>query len=89
MQKLRSTVIEGIFGQAKVFHGMARSKFKGLLKVETQFLLTATALNLKKMVKMLNVEDKRSRHLSEISDIIQFISRIFRNWIREIAFQVP
>jgi len=60
MQKLRSTVIEGIFGQAKAFHGMARSKFRGLIKVETQFLLTATALNLKKIVKMLDVEAVQS-----------------------------
>jgi len=56
MQKLRSTVTEGVFGQAKVYHGMSRSKFRGLLKVEIQFLMTATALNLKKMIWMLDID---------------------------------
>jgi len=55
MQKLRGTILEGIMGQAKIYHGMARARFRGLKKVEIQFLLTATALNLKKMVKMLDV----------------------------------
>ncbi len=39
-------------GEAKNYHGMARAKFRGLAKVEMQFLMTASALNLKKMVKM-------------------------------------
>ena len=42
----------GSIGQAKTYHGMTRSKFRVISKVETQFLLKATALNLKKMVKM-------------------------------------
>lgn len=87
MQKLRSTVIEGVFGQAKVYHGMARSKFRGLLKVEIQFLLTATALNLKKMVKMLDAEETKSKLSREISDIIQTGKNIFRNLIKELVIQ--
>ncbi|GAG61403.1 unnamed protein product, partial [marine sediment metagenome] len=35
---------------------MARAKFRGLDKVEIQFLLTATALNLKKMAKMIDAK---------------------------------
>jgi IS5 family transposase len=48
---LRHTVIEGLFGEAKTFHGMSRAKMRGLDKVEIQLLLTATALNLKRLVK--------------------------------------
>jgi len=55
MQRLRGTILEGIMGRARTYHGMERARFRGLKKVEIQFLLTATALNLKKMVKMLDV----------------------------------
>lgn len=48
---MRKTVIEGLFGQAKSFHGLARAKLRGIEKIEIQVLLTATALNLKKLVK--------------------------------------
>jgi len=57
MQKLRHTVIEGVFGQAKTYHGMAKARFRGLKKVEMQFLMTATVLNLKKMVRIMNIEE--------------------------------
>jgi len=48
---LRHTVLEGLFGEAKTFHGMSRAKMRGLDKVEIQLLLTAIALNLKRPVK--------------------------------------
>ncbi|MDI6816284.1 MAG: transposase [Actinomycetota bacterium] len=48
---LRKTVIEGLFGQAKSFHGLARAKLRGIEKMEIQVLLTATTLNLKKLVR--------------------------------------
>jgi len=88
MQKLRSTVIEGVFGQAKVYHGMARTKFRGLLKVEIQFLMTATALNLKKMIRMLDIDKLKSELSREISGIIQTGKNIFRNLIKELVFQL-
>ena len=87
LYKLRGTVIEGVFGQAKVYHGMARSKFRGLAKVEIQFLMTATALNLKKMVKILDVDKFKSELSREISGIIQTGKNIFRNFIKELAVQ--
>jgi hypothetical protein len=55
MHRLRSTIIEGISSQAKAFHGMAKSKFREFTKVEIQFIITATALNLKKIVKILDM----------------------------------
>jgi transposase len=47
---LRKTVIEGLFGQSKSLHGLSRAKMRGLEKMEIQALLTATAINLKKLV---------------------------------------
>lgn len=46
----RKTLIEGLFGQAKTFHGLSRVKMRGLEKVQIQALMTASALNLKKLV---------------------------------------
>lgn len=77
----------GVFGQAKVYHGMARSKFRGLLKVEIQFLLTATALNLKKMVKVLDIDKLKSELSRKISGIIETGKNILRNLIKELAVQ--
>ena len=90
MQKLRGTVIEGVFGRAKVYHGMARSKFRGLVKVEIQFLMTATALNLKKMVRILDKDkliSELSREISGIIQIVKYILRNFVNLIKELAVQ--
>ncbi len=76
-----------MFGQAKVYHGMARSKFRGLIKVEIQFLMTATALNLKKMIKKLD----KDKLISELSRIISGITHtgknISRDFIKELVFQ--
>ena len=46
LQKLRRVVIEGVIGNAKAYHGLYRSKLRGKEKVQMQFLLTATVLNL-------------------------------------------
>jgi len=89
MQKLRHTVIEGVFGQAKTYHGMAKARFRGLKKVEIQFLLTATALNLKKMVRIMDVEEIKDRLSRKFTEIIQIVKDIFRNFIKKLAIEVP
>jgi len=88
MQKLRHTVIEGVFGQAKTYRGMAKARFRGLKKVEIQFLLTATALNLKKMVKMLNIEEIKSSLSRKFTGIRQIVKNIFRNFAKKLAIEV-
>ena len=70
-----------MFGQAKVYHGMASSKFRGLIKVEIQFLMTATALNLKKMVRILD----KDKLISELSRIISCITHTGRNIFRNLV----
>lgn len=51
-QKVRFT-IERKFGEAKQNHGLARCRYLGLLRYALQATLTAMALNLKRMVKLL------------------------------------
>ena len=89
MQKLRGTILEGIMGQAKTYHGMARARFRGLNKVEMQFLMTATVLNLKKMVKMLDTEEIKIRIAKKFVVITQIVIDIFRNFVKKLAIEVP
>ncbi|MCL4415289.1 MAG: IS1182 family transposase [Actinobacteria bacterium] len=78
LQKLRRVVIEGVIGNAKAYHGLQRAKFRGKEKVQMQFLLTATALNLKKMVKLFKVKGLNCS-INSILLIINFIQNIFWN----------
>lgn len=48
---VRQTCIEGLFGQAKQWHGLARARWRGLEHVEIQALITTAVLNIKKLIK--------------------------------------
>ena len=80
MQKLRHTVVEGIFGQAKNYHGMSKTRFRGIERVQIQFLLTATALNLKKMIKRIGTKDIKSKICLDFFEMIQNIMNFFRKF---------
>ncbi|MCL6087500.1 MAG: transposase [Actinobacteria bacterium] len=85
LQKLRKIVIEGIIGNAKSYHGMGKAKLIGKDKVQMQFLLTASALNLKKMVKILDAESMKLS-LNEIKvNFIEIGSFILRKLIFRFA----
>lgn len=47
----RQTCIEGLFGQAKNWHGLRRARWRGLVKMRMQILLTAAVLNVKKLLQ--------------------------------------
>jgi transposase len=49
--KQRQTCIEGLFGQAKNWHGLRRARWRGVVKMRIQTLLTAAVLNLKKLLQ--------------------------------------
>ena len=49
----RHTTVESIFGETKTQHGLARARFRGIRKVAIQFIMTAIALNVKRMVTAL------------------------------------
>lgn len=46
-------LVEGVHGLAKTLHGMARAARRGLENMKIQALLTATAINLKRLAKAL------------------------------------
>lgn len=62
--RFRKTVVEGVFGQSKTFHGLSRAKMRGLEKMHIQALLTATAINIKKLVKSHSGDPSRPYPLS-------------------------
>lgn len=80
MQKPRKIIIKGVFGETKTYHGMARSKFREISEVEIQFLLTAIALNLKRIIKILRIKEIESRLHGKILKIIQIANIIFRKF---------
>lgn len=81
MQKLRSSIIEGVIGNAKTHHGMEKAKLRGIDKAHIQFLLTACAINLKKMIKLHKLNGLKQNFLRSISIITQFINNISGNRI--------
>ncbi len=50
---LRKWTIEGLFAEAKQFHGLRRARYRGLQKVSIQALMTAMAQNIKRIVNQL------------------------------------
>jgi len=46
--------IEALFGEAKEFMGLRRAKFRRLKFVREQVLMTATAQNIKRMVRLVS-----------------------------------
>ena len=48
----RKWAIEGLFAEAKQFHGMHRAHYRGLTNVSIQALMTALAQNIKRVVNI-------------------------------------
>ena len=55
----RKTTVETVFGQGKTQHLLRRARVRGLEKVSIQFLMSAIAMNIKRMVKSLHGSLKR------------------------------
>jgi transposase len=51
MMKLRKYLVEGSFADAKMNHGLARARLRGIQKIHEQCLLIAVVQNIKKMIK--------------------------------------
>lgn len=73
--KIRKTLIEGSFADAKNNHRLNRAKMRGIKNVQEQSLMTAVVQNIKKMIKNLSGKFTTSN--------IHFLSSIFfqRNFI--------
>ena len=87
-QRMRKR-IEELFGEAKEFMGLRQAKFRRTKFVKEQVLMTATAQNIKRMVKMLfrrgperGVASAMVRSSSFLSEIL---IAIFRNFFRDVG----
>jgi transposase len=63
-QRMRKR-IEELFGEAKDYMGLRVAKFRRLWNVKEQFLLTATAQNIKRMAKLLHRADKEIKEAAQ------------------------
>jgi len=68
--KAETTNTKVIFGEAKEYMGLRVAKFRRLWNVEEQFLLTATAQNIKKIVKLVHRGNKEAIQGVQISLIM-------------------
>ena len=83
-QRMRKR-IEELFGEAKEFMGMRTAKFRRLKFVREQVLMTATAQNIKRMVKLLSgkgahreaLAAKQPHALPFINSLLEFFEWIF------------
>jgi transposase len=63
LYRKRAPVIEGVFAEAKQWHGLDRAWWRGLRKVRVQCLLVASALNLKRLASGVRSAGDGLRHM--------------------------
>jgi hypothetical protein len=73
---IRKTTVETIFGEGKTFHGLTRARWRGLIKVHIQFLMTATAQNIKRMVTVITKKRKATQVMS-LRSFVHFLSQLW------------
>ena len=74
-QRMRKR-IEELFGEAKELMGLRRAKFRRLKFLREQVLMTATAQNIKRMVKLLSRSDPLGEALAARQAVESFLSKI-------------
>ena len=88
-RKLRHRV-EHLFGEAKLSHGLARARYRGLGKMNEQVILTATVQNLKRLVTFLNKPRKPMSNRAVVRPTAPLLAAItamassFRNYGRRL-----
>jgi hypothetical protein len=87
--------IEELFGEAKAFMGLWRAKLRGSKLVKEQVLMTATAQNIKRMVKLLSKSDRRKATfaaqypliLPNPNNLPDFFNRLPQNLLRILSVE--
>lgn len=78
LYRSRAPVIEGIFGEAKEWHGLRRAWRRGLSKMLVQSLLIATVLNLKRLAAVYHLLNAiKITFKTGINSIFNFIERLW------------
>ena len=49
--RIRQIIVEGVIGEAKNIHGLRRCRYRGLANFQIQLFLTATVINLKRLMQ--------------------------------------
>jgi transposase len=75
LYRRRAPVVEGVFAEAKQWHGLRRAWRRGLAKMRIQCLLTAAAINFKRLAAVLG---RFLGRRGTLLIIIEFIRRLFR-----------
>lgn len=78
----RAPVIEGIFGEAKEWHGLRRAWRRGLRKMLVQSLLIATVINCKRLMAVVGFNHSR------ITAVKTLVNRVI-NYIRRLEDEYP
>jgi hypothetical protein len=84
--------IEELFGEAKEFMGLRRAKFRGTIFLREQVLMTATAQNIKRMVKLLSRGgDQNEAIATSYPMVFSFIGGLFKSltWWRSKIRGIP
>jgi len=76
--RARQIIVEGVISEAKNIHTLGRCRYRGLQRFRMQLFLTATAINLKRLIKGMT-----NRIRTAPSTMLSLLSRILY-WINEI-----
>ena len=86
--KRRQTCIEGLFGQAKTQHGLGRARWRGVVKMQMQSLLTAIVLNVKQLLRSVSGR-KPAAYCGVAVGALLFAEKIASFMTRQWCFVLP
>ena len=79
----RQTKVEGVFAEAKTFHGLSRARYRGRAKMQIQAYMVATVQNLKRLISF--IPDMRPL----LGNLGNFLGEIFFFEKRTEVFFIP
>jgi transposase len=84
LYRSRAPVIEGVFAEAKQWHGLRRAWRRGLSKMKVQCLLVAAILNLKRLI---GASGLSSASLEALGGLIRYLSRVIASYMDDTDCQ--
>jgi len=79
LYRSRAPVIEGVFAEAKQWHGLGRAWRRGLCKMKVQSLLVATVLNFKRLMALVH------GHFGLLVHVYRLLKAVLASWRRATA----
>jgi transposase len=75
LYRSRAPVVEGVFAEAKQWHGLRRAWRRGLAKMRVQCLLIAAVINLKRLMSLfIAIIKPYKAYISKIKAVIEYMS---------------